>query len=74
MIDVAVTLTSTASTTPSTNVPIIPSPCSNGGYLVDNICNCPSGFSGTFCEQKSGKLYFSFNIYYSLFLLRWSIM
>ncbi len=47
-------------TTSSTNVPITLPTCFNGGNLVDGICHCPSGYGGTFCQQKFGKLDFSF--------------
>jgi hypothetical protein len=31
-------------------------PCFNGGVLVDGSCNCPSGYAGSLCQQKIGKL------------------
>jgi hypothetical protein len=69
IIELTVTLTSTAITTPSTVAPVTPPACFNGGYFVDNICHCPSGFGGTLCEQKFGKKFsFPFNIYNLFFL------
>jgi len=29
--------------------------CSNGGVLVGDICNCPSGYSGALCSEKNGE-------------------
>ena len=33
-------------------------PCENGGTCVDGFdeitCNCPEGFTGTFCEVETG--------------------
>lgn len=51
--DTTVTLT----TRPTTTVPNAATPplCLNGGVLVGSICNCPSGYGGSFCEQKLGK-------------------
>lgn len=45
------TVTSSTSVTPTT-------PCSNGGNLVENYCQCPSGYGGTYCDQKFGKIDF----------------
>ncbi|CAF1457135.1 unnamed protein product [Adineta steineri] len=39
-------------TTTTTSTSITPLTCSNGGYLVDGICHCPSGYGGISCEQK----------------------
>ncbi|CAF3882472.1 unnamed protein product, partial [Rotaria sp. Silwood1] len=30
----------------------IPSPCQNGGVLVNGACKCPSGYNGTNCQLK----------------------
>lgn len=32
-----------------------PPPCDNGGSLINNVCNCPSGFIGVKCEIKDSK-------------------
>ncbi|CAF3508346.1 unnamed protein product [Rotaria socialis] len=49
--DSLVTVTSTMTTASSATVSAMSSTCFNGGYLVDGNCHCPSGFSGTLCEQ-----------------------
>ena len=53
----AATVTTTSTTT--TQAPTAP-PCSNGGVLVGTLCNCPSGFSGPFCQIRNGKNSFEF--------------
>ncbi|UJR27531.1 hypothetical protein I4U23_008814 [Adineta vaga] len=30
-----------------------PSPCLHGGVFANNVCNCPSGYSGTVCQDKN---------------------
>lgn len=37
---------------PTTN-PSGPSPCLNSGVFVNNICHCPSGYSGAVCQDKN---------------------
>jgi hypothetical protein len=69
-IDLTVTLTSTAITISSTAVPVTPPRCFNGGNFVDNICNCPSGYDGLLCENKSSKKEFFFVIFFMLILLK----
>lgn len=54
--DPSVTLTtslasSTVSSATTTLVTTLP-PCDNGGSFVDNVCNCPSAFSGIKCQTK----------------------
>jgi len=58
IIDLTVTLTSTTIIASSTIAPVTPPTCSNGGYFIDDICHCPSGYGGMFCEQKYGELSF----------------
>ncbi|CAF0807806.1 unnamed protein product [Adineta steineri] len=46
--DTRVPLTCSSTTSPSG-----PSPCLNGGVYTGGICHCPSGYSGTICQDKS---------------------
>ncbi len=51
--DTTVTVTPRPTTTTATPGPS--SKCLNGGVYVDGICNCPSGYTGLLCADKSGK-------------------
>jgi hypothetical protein len=50
--DTTVTLTTRATTTTTTALGSS-SNCLNGGVYVDGICNCPNGYSGVLCADKT---------------------
>jgi hypothetical protein len=51
--DLAVTVTARPTTTTTTLVSSITSACVNGGIYANGVCNCPSGFIGPNCAEKS---------------------
>ncbi len=71
--DTTVTLTTRATTTTTTALGSS-SNCLNGGVYVDGICNCPNGYSGVLCADKTGKEFYSNDDINNKFILRYEFM